>query len=148
MGMVPMDKETGKFYSIADWPNYIRIAKNKINIGPKEIGDAFLKFGDDGLLHHAEPIAERNQAMQMHLLNLLREADDLYSKNELVRETKGRPIFDQMKEQFPKFKRRTDMAMTVEVLLHDGFLVEQESEATGKGMPKKILRVMGQNNGN
>jgi replicative DNA helicase len=51
MGMVKLDSKEAKKYEVNNWRNYLKIGISKINIGPEDSGDAYLKFDDRGVLH-------------------------------------------------------------------------------------------------
>jgi hypothetical protein len=119
------------------------MAKNKINIGPKTIGDAYLKFDETGVLHPTEPLKERNEGHAMHLFLLLSEDPQKYSRRDLQKGPEGKNIADAMKDKFPRFKRTEDMPRAINLNLHDGFLKEEKFKAPGKGKPKTVLMVIG-----
>lgn len=144
MGMVPMGKEDGEYFGIDDYANYIKIAKNKINIGPKTTGDAYLKFDDKGRLHPVEPLKVKNEGQAVYLLYLLSEENQNYSRRELIRGPKCDHIADVMKDRFPKFRRREDMQMAINLNLHDGLLVKEKLQEPGKKGPgKEVLKPVG-----
>jgi len=145
MGMIPMSEEDGKYFGITDFPNYIKLAKNKINIGPKDIGDAYLKFDDRGRLHPAEPMKEKNEGVAAALLQILSEEPETYSRRELLKDPKCTRIAAEIKDKFPKFTRSKDLDLAVNLNLHSGMLVEEQIKVPGKKGPgRKVLRVIGQ----
>ena len=53
------DKKEAEKFNLDDWKNYVKIGISKINIGPKDSGDACLKFDEQGTLHPANIYEER-----------------------------------------------------------------------------------------
>jgi replicative DNA helicase len=143
MGMVPMERKEAAKYGIDDYSSYIKIAKNKINIGPLSAGDAYLKFDENGRLYPVNPNTERIEGLKEHLLFLLNKDAEDYSRNQLKKSPKCKHIVEEMKNKFEGFRRVIDMDNAVDMLLEEGILHEKEAVSKGAGAPKIALKVTG-----
>jgi replicative DNA helicase len=143
MGMVPMDRKEAAKFGIEDYSSYIKIAKNKINIGPLSAGDAYLKFDENGRLYPVNPNTERIEGLKEHLLFLLNKDEKNFSRNELKKSPKCMHIVEEMKNKFDNFRRVIDMDNAIDMLLEEGALQEKQVTSKGVGAPKIVLKVTG-----
>lgn len=139
MGMIRMSEEEGKKFGISDFSNYTKIKINKINIGPKDDTDAWLKFNENGTLQPVNPFAVKTKEQSTHLLYLLVNEDQEYSRRDLTRTKIGKHVAVQMTEKFGnQFSRNLDLNMAIDYLLKTGMLTEKNM-GEGKGRKKTVL---------
>jgi len=135
MGMIRMSAEEGKKFGISDFSNYTKIAINKINIGPQDDTGAWFKFNEKGTLQPVNPFATKIKEQATHLLFILVNEDQQYSRRELTRTRIGKHITDQMSEKFGKhFSRNLDLNLAIDHLLETEMLTEK---ITGEGQGRK-----------
>jgi len=139
LGMIPMSESEGKGFELLNWKNYIKIGISKINYGPKDGGDAHLKFDDKGNLQLGNPHVAKIHNFKTYLLYLLQKDKSSYSRYELVKKQDAKHIAVEMIKQYPHFSRKRDMDKTIDALLSDGSLKEQYMH-TGAAA-KKILAI-------
>ncbi len=68
------------------------------------------------------PEADLMADMAKYLVGLIADSDQEYTKRELEKEPQGKEVAETMKENFPGFKRRTDMANIIRNCLNSGLL--------------------------
>lgn len=138
-GLVRMDDAMAGRLGIDKARDYILFDAPKSNYAadlPKAI---CFKRSESGVLEYCEPGAEIRQEMADALLEMLTNDTTRYSKRDLVKQPVGLGVARDMKDKFPGFKRRVDMARIVEKLVSDGQLFEINGEIDSAGKPKILL---------
>jgi replicative DNA helicase len=143
LGMVQLSHKEGEKLNIDDWKNYLKIGISKINIGPKDQGDAYLKFDDAGKLHPVNIYVEHTRSSATHFLFLLGQEKTNYSRRELVKLSCAKHVIDKMSAAFPSFVRSRDVNPMIDYLLDEGLLIETASETSRRD--KLVLKIPGEN---
>jgi replicative DNA helicase len=138
LGMIQLIENEAKKFNLENWKNYVKIGISKINIGPKDSADAYLKFDETGILHAVNVYDENINSFKNHFLFLLGQEKEYYSRRDLVRDKCAGHIIDKMKAAFPNFTRSTDTNLIIDALLDDGMLFETTIN-TGR-RPKMVLK--------
>ena len=118
----------------------IKLEVSKSNYGPYLNEPAYFMRGPGGILTPVDPHTRRLTPMAEHLLSLLEKSEIQYSMTELQKGPKGKPIADELKENFQDFNRSKDIPAIISRLIKQNQLNEVSSKTTGtRGRPKMVL---------
>jgi len=137
-GLVRMDKTLGDKYGIEDIRKYICFDIPKSNYAEDLPNQAIFKRCGGGCLEYCDLKQEKIKEMGLHFLGLMKHETKKYTKNDLIKDVKGKDFFGDMKEQFPSFKRGFDMSIVIEYLINQKKIYESFDE-TGKSGPSKLV---------
>jgi hypothetical protein len=137
-GMISLTEDDGKKYRLDDWHTFIKLKISKINIGPKNAAELFLKFDANGVLHPVDVYLKRTAKMKTYFLNLLLQEHKGLTRRELTKAVAGKNLCGQMKAKFPDFTRGRDVDLILDDLLKDGCIYEGHETTSTRG--KTVFR--------
>jgi len=140
IGLRRMPESTANKLDIKDYRLYIEFDVTKTNLAPKLPESLYFKQGEEGVFSHAELNKDRLEKMAKHLCELLKQDKKEYISRNLIKDSIGKNIVDQMEGNFNKFTRSKDMPPIIDYALKRGWLIE-ETEKGKPGQPRKILKV-------
>jgi replicative DNA helicase len=138
-GMISLTEDEGKIYGLDDWCNYIKLKISKINIGPRNGSESFLKFDANGVLHPVDVYRKRAANMKTHFLELLSRELKGLTRRELTKAVAGKDLCDRMKAKFPDFTRAHDVDLILDALLKEKLIYEDHEKTSTRG--KIVFRV-------
>jgi len=135
-GMARMDEKLAQKYGIEKPRDYVVLDVPKSNYAPDVPSIMIFKRGLNGVLEYTDLGSGLIKEMAVELLEKLKLDTEEYTKNELIKETKGCGITREMKAIFPGFKRVVDMPKIIDCLVAEGKL---SLEQIGSGRSSKQI---------
>ena len=112
------------------------------NYAPRLPAPVYFRRGQHGGLSFVDLVAERTQVIAKKLVELLAAEPETISKNELIYQTRGKAIADNVKENVAGFSRAKDLNDAVAYALEAGWLKVERQTGVGHRGKELLVPVM------
>lgn len=139
VGITGMNEKIAERYEV-NHKNFIEMDLVKSNYTAKLQHPLYFERDGVGLLHPRDLRQEHLEAGTRCLVDLLSKETLEFTRRELRRDAKGKPIAEAMEEAFPRFTRSTDMDPYLDYGMQKGWL--REVNVGAKQNKKTVIRVV------